>query len=219
MKNAGSLTIGAILLAAGAGSRMGNRPKSLLELDATTLVERQINALSAAGVNSLVVVLGHHAEQLARVLRPLCVNTVLNPNPGPHPASSLRIGLQALPTTLDTVLVALADQPLITPQDITDLMHAYTHRPAGTQWVQPEVNGLPGNPVMFSREVRQQILAGNAGMGGPQWRAEHPDRVHHWNSPNKHYRTDIDTPEDIEALAARTGHHLQWPPHLSQAPA
>jgi len=218
MERVDSLAVGAIVLAAGSGSRMGNRPKSLLELNGMTLIEHQIKALSAAGAHPLVVVLGHYAGHMVRALQPLGVNIAHNPDPGPDPASSLRIGLQALPPRTDAVLVALADQPLITSQDITDLVRAYTHRPAGTQWVQPEVDGLPGNPVMFSGEVRQQILAGNAGMGGPQWRSEHPEQVHRWASPNTHYRTDIDTPEDIPALAARTGHQLRWPTDWTESP-
>jgi molybdenum cofactor cytidylyltransferase len=218
MDKLGSLTVGAIVLAAGSGSRMGNRPKSLLELNGTPLIEHHIKALTAAGVQRLVVVLGHHAAHMARAVRRLCVNTVHNPDPGPDPVSSLRIGLQSLPPTLDAVLVALADQPLITAQDITDLMCAYVCRPIGTQWVQPEVGGLPGNPVMFSSEVRQKILGGNAWVGGPQWRAEHPEQVYCWPSSNTHYRTDIDTPEDIRALLASTGHHLRWPADCTEAP-
>lgn len=218
MERADSLAVGAIVLAAGSGSRMGHRPKSLLELNGMTLIERQIQALSAAGAHPLVVVLGHHAGHIARALRPLGVNLAHNPDPGPDPVSSLRIGLQALPPSTDAVLVALADQPLITSQDITDLMCAYTHRPAGTQWVQPEVEGLPGNPVMFSGGVRQSILAESAGMGGPQWRSKHPEQVHRWASPNTHYRTDIDTPEDIQTLAARTGHRLRWPADWTETP-
>ena len=109
------------------------------------------------------------------------------------------------------MLVALADQPLINSQDINDLIGAYKKRPAGTQVVQPTVDGLPGNPVMFSTEVREQILAGDARIGCRQWQAANPEQVHPWSSTNSRYRTDVDTPEDIEALAARTGHRLKWP--------
>jgi molybdenum cofactor cytidylyltransferase len=110
--------------------------------------------------------------------------------------------------------VALADQPLIHSQDINDLIGAYKKRPAGTQVVQPSVDGLPGNPVMFSTEAREQILAGGANVGCRQWQSAHPDQVHHWSSTNNRYRTDVDTQEDIDALAARTGHQLKWPADL-----
>ena len=59
------MTVGAVLLAAGAGSRLGHRPKSLLELGGVPLIVRQLVALSGAGVDELVVVLGHHAEAIS----------------------------------------------------------------------------------------------------------------------------------------------------------
>ncbi len=208
------LTVGAILLAAGSGSRMGHRPKSLLELGGIALIRRQIIALSGAGVDELVVVLGHHAERIAQAVQEFPVTVVRNSDPDAGQVSSLRIGLQALSPKIDTVLVALADQPLINSQDINDLIGAYKKRPQGTQVVQPEVDGQPGNPVMFSAEVREQILAGEANIGCKQWQSAHPQDVYRWVTANTRYRTDVDTPEDIEALAARTGHRLRWPADL-----
>jgi molybdenum cofactor cytidylyltransferase len=56
------MTVGAVLLAAGAGERLGRRPKAMLELGGVPLILRQLIALSGAGVDEVVVVLGHHAE-------------------------------------------------------------------------------------------------------------------------------------------------------------
>jgi len=205
------LTVGAVLLAAGSGSRMGHRPKSLLALDGVPLIQGQLMALSAAGVHEVVLVLGHYAERIEAAVKEFTVTRVRNPDPDAGQISSLRLGLQAVSPGCDAVLVALADQPLINAQDIKDLVGAYHKRPAGTQVVQPTVDGLPGNPVIFSTAVRAQILAGNAHMGCRQWQSAHPDQVHPWVSSNSRYRTDVDTLEDIAALAARTGHQLQWP--------
>ncbi len=208
------VTVGAVLLAAGAGSRMGHRPKSLLELGGVPLIRRQLIALSGAGVDEVVVVLGHHADQIEAAVKEFPVTLTRNANPDAGQVSSLRVGLQALSPKLDAVLVALADQPFINSQDTNDLIGAYKKRPSGTQVVQPSVNGLPGNPVMFSTEVREHILSGEAHVGCRQWQSAHPEQVHAWVSANSRYRTDVDTPEDIEALAARTGHQLKWPAHL-----
>ena len=210
----GRLVVGAVLLAAGSGSRMGHKPKCLLELGGVPLIRRQLIALSGAGVDELVVVLGHHAERIEPVVRDFPVTIVHNPDPDAGQNSSLRLGLQALSGKIDSVLVALADQPLINAQDINDLIGAYKKRPAGTEVVQPTVDGLPGNPVMFSQSVREQILAGEARVGCKQWQAANPQAVHPWATPNTRYRTDVDSPEDVEALAARTGHRLVWPNDL-----
>lgn len=209
------VAVGAVLLAAGAGSRMGNRPKSLLELGGVPLIRRQLIALSGAGVDEVVVVLGHYADRIEDVIKEFPVTLVRNPDPDAGQISSLRLGLQATSAKLDALLVALADQPLINSQDINDLIGAYKKRPAGAQVVQPHINGLPGNPVMFSAEVREQILAGSANVGCRQWQAANPTQVHAWESINHRYRADVDTLEDIEALATRTGHRLKWPADLA----
>jgi len=209
------LTVGAVLLAAGSASRMGHRPKSLLELGGVPLIRRQLIALSGAGVDEVVVVLGHYAERIEEVVKEFPVTLVRNPDPDAGQISSLRLGLRALSQKLDAIVVALADQPLINSQDVNDLIGAYKKRPAGTQVVQPYVNGLPGNPVMLGDEVRDQILTGGVNVGCRQWQSAHPDQVHHWTSANLRYQTDVDTPEDIAALAARTGHQLKWPADLT----
>ena len=206
--------VGAVILAAGSAARMGHRPKCLLELEGVSLIQRQLTALSAAGLEQVVVVLGHYADQIEKMVKEFTVTVVRNPNPDDGQISSFRLGLQSLSFKLDSVLIALADQPLINAQDIKDLIAAYKNRPDGTQVVQPTVEGQPGNPVMLSAKVRQQILAGDANLGCRQWQSAHPDQVHAWISTNSRYRTDVDTMEDIAALAVRTGNRLEWPADL-----
>ena len=107
----------AILMAAGAGSRLGHRPKCLLQLDGVPLILRQISALKAAGVDDLVVVLGFYADDIALLLSGTGVRVVRNPDPAQGQISSQRIGLQQLRGRSNAVLMALADQPLIDSQD------------------------------------------------------------------------------------------------------
>jgi CTP:molybdopterin cytidylyltransferase MocA len=111
--------------------------------------------------------------------------------------------------------VALADQPLINAQDITALIADFKKRPPGTSVVYPEVNGERGNPVMFTAEVREQILAGAANVGCRQWQAANAAAVAPFVTDNRRYRVDIDTPEDIERFARDTGHALRWPVALA----
>jgi molybdenum cofactor cytidylyltransferase len=206
--------MGAVVLAAGSATRMGLRPKCLLELDGVSLLRRQCLALSGAGVHQVVVVLGHYAQRIQRSAPDVAVQWVTNADPDAGQESSLRLGLQSMAPHVDAVLVLLADQALIEAQDIADLTAAYRQRPVSTQLVRPVVDGLPGNPVIFSRSVAQQILAGPSNMGGRQWQQQHPEQVHRWHSNNSHYRTDVDSPEDLEALMKATGLQLRWPADL-----
>jgi CTP:molybdopterin cytidylyltransferase MocA len=205
------VVIGAVLLAAGSGSRLGHQPKSLLQLGGVPLIRRQLIALSGAGVDEVVVVTGHHAERIEPVVQDFPVTLVRNPRPDDGQVSSQRLGLAALAGKLDAVIVALADQPLINAQDITALIGAWKKRAAGTAVLYPEVNGERGNPVIFSAEVREQILAGAANIGCRQWQVAHPDAVATMATDNRRYRVDIDTEDDIVRFEAQTGHRLQWP--------
>lgn len=208
------LVVGAVLLAAGAGSRMGGRPKALLELGGVPLIRRQLIALSGAGVDEVVVVLGHHAEHIEPVVQDFPVTLVRNPQPDDGQISSLRMGLQALTGKLDAVLVALADQPLINAQDIGALIGAYKKRSEGISVVVPQVHGEPGNPVIFSADVREQILQGDANVGCRQWRAAHPEAVAPFVTDNRRFLVDLDTLDDIERFERDTGHALRWPSSL-----
>ena len=204
------LVVGAVLLAAGSGSRLGGRPKSLLELGGVPLIRRQLIALSGAGVDEVVVVLGHHADAIEGALRDFPVTLVRNPAPDDGQASSVRVGLQALGGKLDAVIVALADQPLLNAQDIGALIGAFKKR-GDAAMVVPRVAGEPGNPVMFEAALRDEWLAGDVNAACRRWRNDNPQRVSWFDTDNSRYRVDIDTPDDLRRFAERTGHELRWP--------
>ena len=204
-------SLGAVLMAAGAGARMGHRPKSLLELNGVPLIRRQLAALREAGATETVVVLGHHAPDIAQQLKGFALKVVHNPNPDAGPVSSQRLGLQSLSGQTDAVLMALADQPLVNAQDLRELMDAFSHRPGGASLLYPRINGQPGNPVIFTAGVRAAMLACPPEVGCTQWRQQNPQQVHPWDTGNRHFFQDVDTPEDVRQLALATGHTLQWP--------
>lgn len=211
-----SVKVAAVILAAGSATRMGLRPKCLLEWDGQSLLKRLGLALAGAGVQQVVVVLGHYAQRIRQSAPDMPVQWLTNPDPDAGQESSLRWGLQAVLPHAEAVLVLLADQPLIDAKDIADVITAYDQRPQHTALVRPVVEGLPGNPVMFSREVAEQILAGPPSMGGRQWQQQHPQQVHRWLSTNAHYRADVDSPEDLQALVQQTGQVLRWPEDLQR---
>jgi molybdenum cofactor cytidylyltransferase len=209
------LVVGAVLLAAGEGSRLGGRPKCLLELGGVPLIRRQMIALSGAGVDEVVVVLGHHADAIEALVQQFPVTLVRNPSPQDGQVSSLRVGLAALAGKVDAVLVALADQPLINAQDITAVISAYKKRAEGTSAL--KTTGLPGSPFTIgtSTDVREQILAGDAQVGCRQWRAAHPQEVAEFATDNRRFRVDVDTEEDLVRFERDTGHRLHWPAGLA----
>lgn len=205
------VVIGVVLLAAGSGSRLGHRPKSLLELGGVPLIRRTLVALSGAGVDEVAVVTGHHADLIEPLVQDFPVTLVRNPDPDAGQVSSQRLGLAALTGKLDAVVVALADQPLLGAADITALIGAWKKRPEGTDVVVPHVGERRGNPVIFSAAVRDAVLAGGADFGARQWQDAHPARVAPFVTDVRRYVVDIDTPDDLERFGRETGHVLRWP--------
>lgn len=204
-------TTGAVVMAAGAGRRMGNVPKSLLRRDGEPLLLRQIRLLDEAGVERIVVVLGHHAERIGAVLaraqasppprRGMArVHWVTNPVPDRGTGSSLRCGLAALPEALRTWLVVLGDQPLLETGDVRGVLRAWTQRAPGTELILPQHAGRLGHPIAFGSLVRNAVLHAGDTAGVREWRRAHSERVQVLELTHARCTTDVDTPADVEHL-------------------
>lgn len=206
-----SLRVGAILLAAGEGSRLGKVPKCLLSLQGMPLIKRHMIALSGAGVDEVVVVTGYYHADVEPAVESFPVKVVRNPAPEEGQQSSVRLGLEAVTNTLDLVLIMLADQPLLTADDLTELISTFKKRSPGTSIVYPEVNEQRGNPVIFSGELIAQLLAADKKIGCRKFIDDNPALVHKLITENDHFVLDIDTPEDVMTFEKRTGWKLTLP--------
>ena len=200
----GRLRIGAVVLAAGEGARLGGRAKGLIEIDGEPLLLRTLRVLSEVGVDEVVVVTGHYRSELSPLLalaRPLCdgnqLKEVVQPVRSHSQGDSLRLGVAGLSPELDAIMVLPVDMPALTRQDLIALIGAYKHADAGIEFVGPMVGARPGNPVLFSRRIALRIEQGAGDFGSGAWRHQRPDWLLEWQTDNPHYVTDIDTPEDL----------------------
>jgi molybdenum cofactor cytidylyltransferase len=205
------LRIGAVLLAAGEGTRMGGVAKSLIRLQGVPLINRQLIALSGAGVDEVVVVTGHARDAVETQVQSFPVTLAFNPAYQMGQQSSVRVGLAALHGNFDAVFIVLADQPLIGAGDLTELIAAFKKRPAGNVLV-PVVNGQRGNPILLDGIARADILASDTNLGCRHLIERQPELVHVHETGNTRFVTDLDTLEDVQQLATRTGWKLELPP-------
>lgn len=204
------LRIGAVLLAAGEGTRMGGVAKSLIRLQGVPLINRQLIALSGAGVDEVVVVTGHARDAVEAQVQSFPVTLAYNPAYQTGQQSSVRVGLAALNGNFDAVFIVLADQPLIGAGDLTELIAAFKKRPAGNVLV-PVVNGQRGNPILLDGIARADILASDTNLGCRHLIERQPELVHVHETSNTRFVTDLDTLEDVQQLALRTGWKLELP--------
>ncbi len=205
------LKIGAVLLAAGEGSRMGGVPKCLLVLDGVPLIQRHLVAMQSAGIDEVVVVTGYYHQQIEPMMADFPARIVRNPHPEAGQQSSVEIGIGALVATFDIVVIVLADQPLVGGAELAELIAAFRTRTAGTQIVYPRVQATRGNPVLFSGELIARMLTSNQKTGLRKFIDEHPQLVHVHETANDRFILDLDTREDIDAFEKRTGHRLLMP--------
>jgi CTP:molybdopterin cytidylyltransferase MocA len=103
-----------------------------------------------------------------------------------------------------------SDQPLIAAGDLTELIGAFKKRTAG-HVVVPVVNGQRRNPVLLDEVALAEILASGTNLGCRHLIERQPEFVHAHETTNTRYITDLDTVEDVQALAQRTGWRLELP--------
>jgi CTP:molybdopterin cytidylyltransferase MocA len=202
----GRLRIGAVLLAAGEGARLGGRAKGAIEIEGEPLIVRGLRILSNAGVDEVVVVTGHYQSEISPLLAQAdslfndgCFVEVTQPTGDHSQSDSLRLGVASLSQEVDAVMVLPVDMPALTPQDLISLIGAYKHADAAIEFVGPMVGARPGNPVLFSRRIALKIARGEGDFGSGAWRHQRPEWLLEWQTDNLHYVADIDTPEDLDS--------------------
>jgi len=185
-----------MLLAGGAGTRLG-RPKALVELGGLTLAERGVALLRDGGADPIIVVTGAAPVSLPGII------TAHNPHWRTGMGSSLREGLQTLSAERDAVVIALVDQPLITPAAIQRLIAAFA---SGARLAVACYQGKPRNPVLIGREHWTEAAAAARGDAGARgFLRARPALVTAVECGDVASPDDVDTPEDLARVAALLG--------------
>ena len=154
--------LAAVILAAGASSRMG-RFKPLLVIDGRTMVQRVVDSMQNAGADPVVVVTGYQAEQLRSHLSGQKLTFVHNSRYyDTQMMDSLLLGLDALSADAGRVLVAPADVPLVRAETITALLAT----PGA--FVRPVHGSRGGHPVLIDYALYPRIkeYTGPGGLRG-----------------------------------------------------
>ena len=206
------MRIGAVLLAAGQGSRIGGSPKALLQLQGLSFLEHHLGALNAVGVSQVVVVTGFYYQSVETIAQQFPVQIVRNSAPELGQASSVRLGIEALGGEFDVIIMMLCDQPFIGRAELTLLLAEFrqlAHLKGGLSSAPeiiliPEVVGQRGNPTLFSGAVMRAILASAEQLSCRQYADLHPELITFLKTANAHFVIDIDTPEDLHLLTQKT---------------
>ena len=197
------LRLAVLLLAAGQGSRLGSHPKALLKRGGVTLLKRLVDAVQPLNPVEFIAVTGFHGDAIEQALAQMdlpfsrSIRLLRNSAPEVGQGSSVRLGIEALQSNFDIVLIALSDQPAITTVEISQLLSAFSQRSAGTEMLLPMVQGQRGNPVLFSKKALQNTLA-IPDLSCRAYMDAHPEEVQVWHTNNDAFVCDVDTPQDMK---------------------
>jgi len=219
-----SSTVGLIILAAGASTRMGT-PKQLLTYRGRSFIRHITESAICASQRSterlrtelaevsrrsqrfaiasvcqpIAVVLGANAEQIKPEISQLPVQIVENQQWAEGMSSSIRVGLEALlgvNQNLEAVAIVLCDQPFVSFPILDRIVEAYhlTSKPI----IASEYAGTLGVPVLFSCTLFSEIMALKSNEGAKQLIKRHIHEV--FSIPFPEGSIDIDTPNDYDQL-------------------
>ncbi|MGV9213496.1 nucleotidyltransferase family protein [Micromonospora sp. RB23] len=190
------MVTGGLLLAAGAGRRLG-QPKALLPYRGRLLVEHAAEILTAAGCQPVVVVLGARADEVrARTRLP---DVVVNADWASGMGSSLRAGLDALTSSpAAAVVVTLVDQPDLTPEAVRRVARDAT---ASALVMATYADGRRGHPVLLGRDHWPGVAEAATGdRGARDYLRTHGPAVRLVDCADVADDTDVDLPEQAAEL-------------------
>ncbi|KNZ43426.1 DVU_1551 family NTP transferase [Acetobacterium bakii] len=191
--------VAAIILAAGLSSRMGEY-KALLPFDGIPTISLIIRTAKLAGIENIIVVTGHNADQLQLILKEEHVSEAYNKRYKDGMFTSVQTGVAALDFDTDAFFLLPVDYPLITSKVLLDLIEIY-HENADSFLV-PCFNGKKGHPPLFPMSMAEFILKSNGEGGLKAITRSHEDRMIKAETECEAVVMDMDTPEDYKELVA-----------------
>lgn len=193
--------LGAILLAAGPSSRLGE-PKQLVRVRDEALVRRTARVLIEAGVDELLVVTGCGFESVESELKGLEARIVRNRNWARGMGGSISVGARSMNPDVDGVLVMACDQWRLAGDDLaqmkaqwlTDISRIYL-----SCWDEGKAF-ISGPPVIFPRILLPELKSMLESRGARQLIDRYMNIVEFVKMPNAAW--DLDRPEDLKRLRA-----------------
>jgi molybdenum cofactor cytidylyltransferase len=193
------LIIGAVVLAAGLSTRMG-QPKMVMPWGAATVIGQVVSTLTAAGVEPVIVVTGGTRAAVEAALVGQPVRIAYNPEyANGEMVASIQAGIAQFDSQVDGFLLALGDQPQMEETVVRQVMSAYAAARPGL--VVPSVNRRRGHPWLVDRSLWAEILALKPPETMRDFLNRHQAEIVYVDVGSATILMDLDTPEDYQRQA------------------
>jgi nicotine blue oxidoreductase len=189
--------IWALVLAAGASSRMGQPKALLLAPDGRRFLDAIAATAQAGGAQGVVVVLGPpHGETIRRAL-PTGAVAAWNANPERGMLSSVQAGLAALPAGATVALVWPVDIPFVAAATVRTILDVRD----GTIVV-PTHNQRGGHPLRLPQRLFGEVMTLDPERGLKALLEAHAGEVERLAVADRNVLVDVDTPDDYARTRA-----------------
>ena len=199
MKDDRSGRVAGVVLAAGTSSRMG-RNKLFLPLGGTSVLRRAVANALKAGLDPVLVVLGHESDRALAELQGVPCTPVLNQDYARGMNTSVRAGISAVPPDASGAVVMLADMPFVTAGMLRALVERY--RAAEAPLVVSTYGEVLAPPILYGRPLFDELrgLDGD-GCGKRVVKAHRAEAIEMPWPPAA--LADLDVPDDVERVRTR----------------
>ncbi|QDW25702.1 nucleotidyltransferase family protein [Pedobacter sp. KBS0701] len=192
---------GIIILAAGSSSRLG-RSKQLLDYKGKTLLQNVINEALEKNCQSVIVVLGANAEEIASKHQNDQVNLVINESWENGIASSIVAGLLTMVknnSEIESIIIAVADQVFIKMNNFNNLIEK--QKETGKNIIASTYAETIGTPVLFKKDYFEALLSLTGEEGAKKILKQYSQDVE--TVVFEHGEIDIDTETDYNNLISQ----------------
>jgi len=171
--------------------------KPLLPFGDKTVVECCIDYLREGGVETIVVVVGHRADEVRNQLNESNVIFAVNEDRNSEMGASIAAGIRVLPSSSAATLIALVDHPAVPPTVVSTLIETWRH---GARLIIPTWQGRGGHPVLVDLSFKPELLNLEAANGLRALFDAHRNDVKRVPVDSPYIARDMDTWDDYLTL-------------------
>jgi molybdenum cofactor cytidylyltransferase len=199
MKDDRSGRVAGVVLAAGTSSRMG-RNKLFVRLGGTSVLRRAVATAREAGLDPVVVVLGHESDRALAELQGLLCTPVLNQEYASGMNTSVRAGISAVPADASGAVLMLADMPFVTAGMLRSLVDRY--RADEAPLVVSTYGEVLAPPILYGRPLFGELRALDGDGCGKRVVKAHRSEAVEMAWPASAL-ADLDVPADLDRVRTR----------------
>ena len=199
--------ISSILLAAGESSRMEGENKLVKEINGIPLIKHAVKNILGSSIDELIIVLGHEKLVIENIIeKNKKIKFIYNENYKTGITSSIKKGLNNISKKSEAFFICLGDMPNVNQNiynKIIKTRYNYNKKlmpDKKKEIIIPMVDGKEGNPILFSKFMKQKILNVADGFGVKKVLEENKSKILYAPIKSSGITLDFDTKKDFIPL-------------------